>query len=595
MKKILLAGCLVTSLAFAAHAFSGEDYMNRFAAYTEWSQNLPENPGPDFFAFIDSDTPLAQKLRAKWLYRLAQNKDWANYTKHYKPSEDISLQCYALIADYQQGKQSEALNAAKPLWLTGHSQPPACNALFNLLLKDPGFDEHLLTKRIYLALDERNVGLARYLLKQYKPPRLKEAQLLTDIYQNPARISQLEPGDLQDALYLFGLKRMVSTNIKEAIKLSQTEKTKKMLSVPQQQNFLVHLVIYKAMRNHEDTPYWFSKIKPAYYNEVLLDWQIRFALKQHRWAEVEKLIHYSKEKEDPCWQYWLARALEAQGQKTKAHEIYQSLAKTRNYYGFLASLRLNKAPSFENESPVSDLSILKPYQPFTTTIKSLYQTRQSLQASRLLNDFVSELPKEDKSALAYWIATDLQWHGKSVYLSNTEDLNNQLTLRFPLAYRTTVSEYAKNYSIPQEFIYAIIRQESAFRDDVVSPAGARGLMQLMPATASAVAKREKIPYVDKEQLFSSQKNINIGVAYLKQLAARYNHPVLMAAAYNAGPRQVNYWLKNHPPKQIDIWIETLPWRETRNYLKNVIAFYAVYQYRMQAKSDLGKFLKPLWQ
>jgi len=118
-------------------------------------------------------------------------------------------------------------------------------------------------------------------------------------------------------------------------------------------------------------------------------------------------------------------------------------------------------------------------------------------------------------------------------------------------------------------------------------------MQLMPATAKATAKSERINYADKKQLFGAQKNINIGVAYLQQLAKRFDkHPVLMAAAYNAGPRQVVYWLKNHPPKQIDIWIETLPWHETRNYLKNVVAFYAVYQHRMHQKADLSDFMRP---
>ncbi len=151
------------------------------------------------------------------------------------------------------------------------------------------------------------------------------------------------------------------------------------------------------------------------------------------------------------------------------------------------------------------MAILKPYQPITDNIKYLYQTKQDGQASRLLNDFISELPKEDKSALIYWVATDLQWHGKSVYLSNSDELNNQLVLRFPLAYQPTINQYAKNYQIPSEFIYAIIRQESAFRRDVISPVGARGLMQVMPATAKVVAKREKIAYGDKEQLFLFQK------------------------------------------------------------------------------------------
>ena len=66
----------------------------------------------------------------------------------------------------------------------------------------------------------------------------------------------------------------------------------------------------------------------------------------------------------------------------------------------------------------------------------------------------------------------------------------------------------------------------------------------------------------------------------------------MVAAYNAGPRQVVRWLDSIPKKHIDIWIETLPWQETRNYLKNVIAFYAVYQYRLQEKPDLSAFMQP---
>jgi soluble lytic murein transglycosylase len=212
----------------------------------------------------------------------------------------------------------------------------------------------------------------------------------------------------------------------------------------------------------------------------------------------------------------------------------------------------------------------------------------------MLNDFISELPKDEASALVYWVDSDLRWHGKSVYLSNNETLNNQLALRFPLAYQETVKRYASQYSIAPEFVYAIIRQESGFREDAVSTAGARGLMQVMPYTARVVSKADKIPYSDQNQLFLFQKNINIGVAYLQQLAKRFsNHPVLVAAAYNAGPKQVVYWLKTHPPKEIDLWIETLPWQETRNYLKNVMAFYVVYQYRLNQKPNLSAFLTPL--
>ncbi|MCL9683958.1 transglycosylase SLT domain-containing protein [Legionella maioricensis] len=593
MKKLmmLLCGLCWSVLSFA---LSGQAYMDRFNAYSAWYQNLPLQPSQDFLDFIKENAPLSNKLREKWLYELARTKDWTNFNTYYQPSNDINLVCYKQIAAFNLGQQKEALKNSIPLWLTGNSQPQPCNTLFDLLLKSDEFDQSLITQRIALALEKRNIQLARYLLKQYKIPRLKQIQALTEIYQNPININKLSPGELNDHFYLYGLKRMVSINMDQALRLWNLGKTKKILNEAQKQEFLAHIALYKAMRNHVDALAWFAKVKPLYYNDVLLDWQIRFALKNKDWKHVAELINDSKNKDTPCWQYWLARSLEEQGKKEQAIAIYEPLAKNRQYYGFLASIRLNKIPSFENEKPSTNLQALKPYQPFIEQVKSLYISKQSVQASRLLNDFISELPKDEASALVYWVDSDLQWHGKSVYLSNNETLNNQLSLRFPLAYKNTVKMYAKKYSVAPEFVYAIIRQESGFREDVVSSAGARGLMQVMPYTASVVSKADKIPYSDQKQLFLSQKNINIGVAYLKQLTKRFsNHPVLVAAAYNAGPKQVVYWLRTHPPKEIDLWIETLPWQETRNYLKNVMAFYVVYQYRLNQKPDLDNFLTPL--
>ena len=581
MRWLLLGLCLHT----AAYATSGEAYLDKFSAYSEWNQHLPTSPNLKFLAFIDDKSPLSQKLREKWLYQLARNRDWTTYSQHYQESTDISLQCYAQLALYLQGKKHAVLGSVEKLWLNGGSQPKACSELFTLLLKNKELNEKLINQRIILA---------RYLLKQYNPPRVTDAELLMAIYQNPRRILQLQAGPLHGEFYLYGLKRMVSINMNQALQYWQIAKTKQLLNHAQQQAFLAHVTLYKAMRNAPDTSEWFAKIEPAFYNDVLLGWQIRYALKYKQWKQVETLTQQVADKDNPCWKYWLARAMEARGKTVEANEIYENVAKLRHYYGFLASIRLKKDFSFVNERPISNPQTIQPYQPFTVQIKTLYTTKQTLAASRLLNDFVSELPKDDKSALIYWLDHDLQWHGKSVYLSNTTELGNQLSLRFPLAYQQIVMSNAKNYHIPKELVYAIIRQESAFRDDVVSTAGAHGLMQVMPATAKAVSQHGKIAYHDKKQLFSSQTNINIGVAYLQQLAKRFDkHPILMTAAYNAGPKQVVYWLRNHPPKEIDIWIETLPWIETRNYLKNILSFYVIYQYRMKEKPDLTALMKPL--
>lgn len=588
---VLLCGMIWTLSSFA---LSGQAYMDRFNTFMRWYQNIPINPSPEFLEFVKGSTPLSNKLRNKWLYELARIKDWSDYVSYYQPTDDMNLVCYNQIAKINLGREKEALAESESIWLIGESRPQACNTLFDLLLKNPNFDQRLILQRMTLALDKRNIQLARYLLKQYKGSHDAEVQSLSNVHQNPSSISKLPSGEINALLYLYGLKKMVSINMDKAVAQWHQHKTDKLLNESQKQDFLAHLALYKAMRNNEDSLEWFAKVKPQYYNDVLVDWQIRFALKNRDWNHVAKFINSSANKNTPCWQYWLARALEAQGKKDEAIAIYEPLAQSRQYYGFLASIRLNKKPSFENEKTTTSLSALKAYQPFIDQVKSLYLAKQNTEASRLLNDFISELPKEEASALVYWVDNELGWHGKSVYLSNNEILNNQLLLRFPLAYKSTVKTYANQYSVPPEFVYAIIRQESGFREDVVSSAGARGLMQVMPQTASVVSKMSKISYNDQKQLFLSNKNINIGIAYLQQLTKRFsNHPVLVAAAYNAGPRQVVYWLKNHPPKEIDVWIETLPWQETRNYLKNVMAFYVVYQYRLNQKPNLNNFLTPL--
>lgn len=581
------------SLCLLASITNAQTYLERFQDFTQWSLELPITPDPKFIEFISQTTPLSKKLRGKWLYQLALKKDWTTYHQYYQPSNDVSLQCYEQLARINLGQENLARPEAKKIWLQNTSQPPACNALFTWLLKTQDPKQELITERIRIALDNRNLSLATYLLNQYNPPHTGDSKLLHAIHQKPSRITELTTGELHGDFYVYGLKRLISSNQeKQAIAFWQTSKARQLLNEKQHQAFLSFLVVYKAMRNSEDTASWFAKIKPEYYTDIVLDWEIRYALKHQDWPVVAKLIQKSPQKDEPGSQYWLARALEKQGKTTESKAIYQTLAKTRQYYGFLASLRLKTNFSFANEASINENHRLAIYKPITDQIKTLYTTHHALDAARLVNDFSSELPKDDKSAFVRWLQDDLQWHSEAVYLSNMDDLSNQLSLRFPLVYHQDVAANSTHYQIPKELIYAIIRQESGYRENVISPAGAYGLMQIMPRTAYNVAKEQKINYKNQEQLFLSTQNIQIGTAYLQQLSKRYNHhPILMAAAYNAGPSQVNYWLKNHPPKQIDIWIDTLPWRETRNYIKNIIAFYAVYQYRINEKSDLNSFMK----
>ena len=156
---------------------------------------------------------------------------------------------------------------------------------------------------------------------------------------------------------------------------------------------------------------------------------------------------------------------------------------------------------------------------------------------------------------------------------------DDLAIRFPLAYHDSfkLNTQAKNISLPWGI--AIARQESAFMPDARSGAGAMGLMQLMPATAKQTAQRHGVKYTSRQQLIDPETNIQLGTAYLSSMLQLFNNNrILASAAYNAGPTRVRGWL--NPELPLDIWIETIPFKETRNYVQNVLMFTSIYARRL---------------
>ena len=343
-KKLFFILCFCFSIN--SHATpEQETYLKRFTSYTLWNQQLPLIPTPAFLTFIDEKKPLSQKLREKWLYDLAKKEYWSIYLAHYQPSNDTSLQCYALFAAYQQGAREAAILDSKKQWLTGNSLPPACDKLFLMLFKEQIFNDTLVTKRIALALEKRNFSLASYLLKKYKQSDANNDQTLALIYKNPSKITQLARNELHGDFYTYGLNHMITKNMDHAVSMWSKISKNNLLNEKQQQSFLSSVALYKAVRNTPDAPAWFAKVKDSFYSQGLLEWQIRYALKRHQWKRISTLIQKIHDKDSPCWQYWLARAEEQTNQNEMATQRYEQLSKSRNYYGFLANIRLKKSRS----------------------------------------------------------------------------------------------------------------------------------------------------------------------------------------------------------------------------------------------------------
>jgi soluble lytic murein transglycosylase len=164
---------------------------------------------------------------------------------------------------------------------------------------------------------------------------------------------------------------------------------------------------------------------------------------------------------------------------------------------------------------------------------------------------------------------------------------DDLELRFPLAFKSEIQGAAKRVQLPQEWVFAVARQESAFIPDARSSAGAVGLLQLLPGTAREVARKSRTPF-NPAQLVEPKHSARLGSEYLRGLMTRYgDNRVLATAAYNAGPGRISRWLRDQPDSvTTDVWVETLPYRETREYVQSVLAFSVIYSYRLGSSRPL---------
>lgn len=215
-------------------------------------------------------------------------------------------------------------------------------------------------------------------------------------------------------------------------------------------------------------------------------------------------------------------------------------------------------------------------------VRELLALNEDDQARGEWNYLLDQVSYDDKLQLGS-VALQQQWFDLAVLASISAKAWDVLDLRFPTPMASTFSRYAEARDMEQSFLYALARQESALYPKAQSPVGASGLMQLMPATAAHMAKKIGFELQGSRQLIDPEVNVNLGSAYIKELLDNYGgNRILAAAAYNAGPGRVRQWRRLSGGKSFDVWVENIPYRETRNYVQNVLVFNAIYQENLRS-------------
>jgi soluble lytic murein transglycosylase len=272
-------------------------------------------------------------------------------------------------------------------------------------------------------------------------------------------------------------------------------------------------------------------------------------------------------------------ASENNSHRVKSREIFLRLATHRQYYGFLSAQKVGLPAQLNtNNDAAKTARNFKQIaeRPDIARAMELFAVGDDLNGRREWYQAMGTMSPEALEQLAY-LALKMGRLFLAIQTANTAEAFDDLQLRFPLAFTPVFDKAAHKNDIPTSLLRSIARQESAFQPTVVSSAGAQGLMQLMPATAKLAARRARLPKVRSGDLKSPTKNIALGSYHLAWLIRRYDgQRTLAIAAYNAGEGRVDRWIKNNNGVPADIWIESIPFKETRNYVKNVLAFNVVY-------------------
>lgn len=532
---------------------------------------------------------LADDLRTDLLERFIKQKQWSKVQKHYKKEHASNkAKCMGLEANLRIKPSKILEDEAMKIWLSPNRRPKVCNSLFQLLKQRKIVTENQIWQRITLAMDKGRTSLSRDLSKDLNEPSL--VSLWINLRKSPsANLShkRLKKNDARSRqLIAYGIKRMARKNTQTArnkwlkFQRSHTFTTKEKTDVES------YIAVRDAL-NH--SPYALKNLAaiPAKLRSHDANiWAARIALREGHWKHLHDAINAmpNEDKNKDRWTYWRTMSGEYLKEKN-ARQYLHKISKNASFYGFLSADKL-KQPYARLNQKEPDWRALTPkirQMPSIQRATELFKLGLPKLAKKEWFWTLKRLNKQDKLTAAAYALEINEPFLAIITVSQTKDWN-QVGLRFPLEYQDLVKQSARKHGIIPAWVYGIMRRESAFDPKIVSSANAKGLMQVLPSTAKGVAKRLGIRGHRTSDLLIPKKNTNIGAAYLSQMLKRFKGNYIKAtAAYNAGPHRIPRWT---PSRNISAprWIESIPFDETRNYVRAVMSYTTIYDHKLFSKN-----------
>lgn len=531
------------------------------------------------FVLAQNGSLASRDLRRAWLLDLASRQQWAEFLTNLPDKGlDPELRCLATTAQMTVPDASPDAEALRTLWLNANRSPPVCNAPFEWARSKQIITNELIEQRARLALKAGNAALVRDLgamlpaaqagpLNQWANLIDKPKPAIDALIANPRL--DVETAALQD-----GWLRLARQDQDAAIERLPRLIRARHFTDAQASPYALSLALALSWNRRDEALRYFDKVTATDMTEQAHEWRVRAALWAGNWARVQQFILALPEalRTQARWRYWLARTNEQLQGPDAARSLYQALvAGDDNYYAAMAAAKLAVPYTPHAQALAMDDAIVQ-------TLLKLpgMQRTHELLTVQLPNDataewnqvFVTLQPGEHLAAAQ--LAHDWAWYDQAVATTAKLGLYNDYPFLYPQPYDPEVNAAAKLSGLSTDLIYGVMRQETLFRADAQSSANARGLLQLVPDTARAIARKSNLPIPSPDDLFNPVINVPLGAMYLKTLVDGVDGQLPLAlASYNAGPVAARRWL----PKQAmesDIWIENIPYNETRNYVQKVL-------------------------
>lgn len=546
-------------------------------------------------AFLDAhqETPFADTLRRDWLKVLGSLDEWDEFEPEFAKltTDDNEVTCHQWRYLLAQKSPTDAISKPQiqAAWLSGKYSGDNCYAAFQL-----AFDAGVITNenvwpRVRRAFEANQLNDARRsagFSKAFTPVAASFDRAVSAAAADPAKYLNNQKVNGKSAssteLFLFAITRLARSDVTRAAAL--LEQHGAALSKADAGYAWAQVGLYGAMQHDTSALTWFRKAQaPDGANDVLNDtqatWKARAALRALDWAQLSLAIDAMSvtERRNSAWRYWQARAYAEAGNVEAAKPIRAMLARENSFYGVLASEELGMpiTPNWQGYKPTRiELDRLLSL-PAIRRALALYRldmktegVREWYYATRNLND-------QDLLAAAE-IARQANIPDRAINAADRTSVVHDFTQRFPMPHRTDMQTHARANQLDEAWMYGLIRQESRFMADARSSVGAMGLMQLMPATAKWAANRVGIKNLMMDRVVDVPVNLGLGAYYLRHVLDDLGHPVLATAGYNAGPGRARRW-RAETPLEGAIYAESIPFNETRDYVKKVMAnawFYA---------------------